>query len=154
MEVEFAFLADAAEAPADSKLYVLGGGINEVGAPSFPATHGALALVVKIKLHPTECGRPHQIEIEFWDPDGRLTGPSLSGELFAERDQRHPTRPQYVQLVVNMIGLPLPAPGDYDFHIIVNRQHLKTIPLYVEQIDELAQEPPDAKNGDDSNGVL
>lgn len=142
MEVEFAFLADAAEAPAGSKLYVLGGGIEEIGARVFPATHPHLVFVLKLKLHPAECNRTHALEIEFWDPDGRRLDPAISGQFSAVRDEAFPTRPRFVQLLFNMIGLQLPAPGDYDFHVVVNGQHLKTVPLYVQMLPEPMVEPP------------
>jgi hypothetical protein len=133
MEIEFAFLADAAQAPSGSKLYVLGGGIDELAASAFPAIHPQMVLVLKLKVHPTECNRPHKLEVEFWDPDGRRLGPAISGEFAAQRDETNPTRPRFVQLLFNIAGLQLPAPGDYDFHIVVDGQQMKTVPLYVYQ---------------------
>jgi hypothetical protein len=133
VEVEFAFIADAAEVASNQKLYVLGGGLEAIFAPSFPATHPHMSLVLKLKIHPVECDRTHALQIEFWDPDGQRLEPSISGEFGAQRDTEHPTRPRYVQLVVNLVQMTLPSAGDYDFHIVVNGQHLKTVPLYVHQ---------------------
>ncbi len=147
MEVEFAFLADAAEAPLGSKLYVLGGGIDELGARSFPATHPHMVFVLKLKLHPAECNRTHALEIEFWDPDGRRLEPTIRGQFSASRNDAYPTRPRFVQLLFNLIGLQLPAPGDYDFHIVVNSQHLKTVPLYVQQVNDVSAPPSATGNG-------
>ena len=131
MEIEFAFLADAAEVPPNHKLYVMGGGLDKLYARSFPATHPQLAFVLKLRVHPVECERPHKLEIQFWDPDGRRLSPEIRGEFTAQRDPESSTRPTFVQLVFNIVGLQLPGPGDFDFHIVVNGQHLKTVPLYV-----------------------
>jgi len=134
MELEFALLADAAASPPDGKLYILGGGFDQIRAQQFPATHGSIALVVKLRLHPTECNRQHTLEIELWDPDGNQAGPAISGEFSAQRNPDSPTRSSYVQLVFNIIGLQFPSAGEYEFHIIVNEQHLKTIPLSITAI--------------------
>lgn len=56
MHVEYAFLADAAEAPTTGKLYVLGGGIDELIVPRLPAVHRRLSLVAKLRPDATECG--------------------------------------------------------------------------------------------------
>jgi hypothetical protein len=139
VEVEYAFLADAADAPPGGKLYALGVGIDQIRTREFPTTHALLAFVVKLKLHPTECDRTHNLEIELWDPDGQRLTPRLSGEFGAARNPEHPTRPVLVQMVLNLFGTTFPRPGEYEFHIIVNHHHLKTVPLYVEQAD--AAEP-------------
>lgn len=132
MEVEFAFLADAADAPLGGKLYVLGAGINELGAAKFPTAHPTLVLVLKLRLHAAECERSHRLEIQFWDADGTRLPPEMSAEFTAAQHPRYKTRDVFVQMVLNIIGLPLPAPGEYDFHIVVDDRHLKTLPLYVQ----------------------
>lgn len=142
MEVEYAFLADAADAPPSGKLYVLGGGFDQISAHSFPAVHLYMSLVVKLRLHPTECDRQHRIEIELWDQDGQSVGPKLNAEFSARRHANNPTRPVFVQLVLSAIGQQFPRPGSYDFHIVVNGQHLKTVQLYLEQVANPASTGP------------
>lgn len=134
MEVEYAFLADAADSPMPGgKLYLLGAGFDEISAPTFPAVHPYMVFVAKIKLHPSECGRRHSLEIELWDPDGQRLGPQVRGEVQMERSQAHPTRPAFVQVMFQMFGTVFPRPGTYEFHTIVNGQHMKTVALYVGQ---------------------
>ncbi len=144
MEVEFAFLADGAQAAPDGKMYVLGGGIDRIFAQSFPARHPFLALVVKLKLHPSECERPHKLEIELWDRDGRRMGPHVEGGFTATRQPK--MRPGSVQLVLNFMNAEFPKPDDYEFHILVDGQHRKTLPLYVEPLEG----PADAARADDA----
>jgi hypothetical protein len=38
-EIEYAFLADAAETPPGQKFHVLGGGIARIGGRTFPLRH-------------------------------------------------------------------------------------------------------------------
>lgn len=134
MQVEYAFLADAAQVSSDNKLSVLGAGIDELRAERFPATHLLIAFVVKLKLHPTECGREHHLEIELWDPDGQHVAPPMAGSFTAGRVADDPTRPVFVQMVLNLFQAQFPRPATYEFHVIVDRQHLKTVPLYVGQV--------------------
>lgn len=134
MDVEYAFLADAAETPPNGKLYVLGGGFDEIRAPQFPVTHSYLSLVVKLRFHPAECDRLHRLEIELWDPDGQRLGPHLKTEVAAPRRPHAPTRPSHAQIVLNMVGIQFPRPGEYAFHILVNGQHLRSVPLYLERV--------------------
>lgn len=137
MEVEFAFLADAAEATPNQKLYVLGGGIEKLYAPSFPATHPSIALVVKIRLHPIECDRAHQLLIELWGPNAQRVGPTISGEVSAQRDADDPARSRSVPLVLNILSLQFAEPGEYTFQIVLNGQHMKSVPLIVHELTTL-----------------
>ncbi len=130
MEVEFAFLADAAQ--AESKLYILGAGIEAIRAQQFPAAHPYMSFVLKLRLHPTECDRQHRLEIEVWDPDGNRIGPQLSSQFSAGRHATDPTRPVFVQTVLNIVGMEFSKAGAYAFHIIVNGQHAKTVDLHLE----------------------
>lgn len=137
MEVEFAFLADAAEATPNQKLYVLGGGIEKIYAPSFPATHPSISLVVKLRLHPIECDRVHHLEIELWGPNAQRLGPTVSGDVMAQRDADDPARPRSVPLVLNILSLHIPEPGEYIFQIVLNGQHMKSVPLIVHELTTL-----------------
>src|SRR5207245_8234257 len=56
---------------SDLKLYILGGGISWIGVPSFPMAHASLALALNFLFTPSECGRPHTLEVRLLDPDGR-----------------------------------------------------------------------------------
>lgn len=133
MEVEYAFLADAAATPPDNKLYILGGGIDNIQVGQAPLVHPALALVVKLKLHAMECDQQHHLRIELWDEDGQAIGPQVGGEFSATRSTM-PSRPSFVQLVINFVGQHFPRFGSYTFNIAVDGQVLKVVPLYIDRI--------------------
>jgi hypothetical protein len=133
MEVEYAFLADAAQSSSDGKLYVLGGGFDEIRAAKFPAVHPQMALVLKLSLHPSECEREHKTRIELWDADGNRVGPQLDAAFVAARRTDRPASDVYVQLVLNMLQTQFPKPGMYGFQISVDERHLKTVSLGIIQ---------------------
>lgn len=137
MEIELALLADAASTPPDGKLYILGGAFEELRATTFPVTHPAMSLVLRLKLHPTECDREHRLTIELWDTEGQRIGPQLAGPFRAQRRQDYPGRHSYVSLVFNLLGLQFAAPGEYNFHISVNGQHMRTVSLHLVKIETL-----------------
>lgn len=132
MQIEYAFLADAAQVSSDGKLFVLGGGIDRIFATSFPATHPLMTLVIKLQLHPSECEREHGLQVELWDSDGQPIGPRVSGNFSANRQERG--RLSYVQTVLNLHNVQFSVGGDYAFQVVVDGQHLKTVPLYVELV--------------------
>ncbi len=142
MEVEYAFLADFAQTGPDGKLHVIGGGIDRIFAAQFPARHGLLSLVVKLKLHATECDRPHKLEIQLWDKDGKRLGPQIDGEFTAQKQPK--MRPGTLQTVLNLFGMDFPKADEYEFHIIIDGQHRKAVPLYVERIEDIEQPGPHA----------
>ena len=147
MEIEYAFLADAAQVASDNKLYALGAGIDELRVGGFPALQVALSLVVKLRLHPTEADREHRLEIQIWDQDGKQIAPAVGGGFSAQRRDDAPVRPVYVQTVLNIFGLVFQQPGAHEFHVIVNDQHLKAVPLYVGENPpppEMAQQESDS----------
>lgn len=134
MQVEFAFLADAAQISTDGKLYVLGAGIDQINVPEIPALIVSIFLVVKLGLQPTECDRPHTLEVLEWDPDGKPVIQPLSIPFSASRHPSKPTHQVFVQLLANMVNQRFERPGEFGFYIIVDGIQLKAIPLLVQQI--------------------
>ena len=81
-EIDFAFLADAAETQPGQKFHVLGGGITRIGGRTFPLRHPHLALVVGLLVTAPETEREHELRIVLLDPDGaEVTG--ATGSLVA-----------------------------------------------------------------------
>ena len=81
-EIDYAFLADAAETQPGQKFHVLGGGITRIGGRTFPLRHPHLALVVGLLVTAPETEREHELRIVLLDPDGHeVTG--ATGSLVA-----------------------------------------------------------------------
>ena len=127
-EVEFAFLADAAEAPPGQKFNVLGGGVTQIGGPVFPLRHPHIALIVCLSVTIPEFNREHEVRIALLGPEGEeISG--AQGSIVAQGTGDG--RDTVVTFAVDLWSLTFPAPGDYSFRILVNGSERKALPLAV-----------------------
>jgi hypothetical protein len=134
MELIYVIPADAAEAGPGGKFSLLGGGIENIYAPAFPAVQPGLALVVRLRVLASEAEQDHKFSIGIIGPkDFRVT----SGDIAEFR----PTplhgvsdRPLTVNLILNMPLLVFPEPGTYHFHLYVDSQEVGMFPLDVQKI--------------------
>lgn len=131
MELSYAFVADSAQY-VDGKLYALGGDFDTIVAPKFPATHPALALVLKLRVQPLECARRHQLRVALIDADGKPIQNEIKLEFEPQVDSQHPSRAVGVGLVTNYLVLKFPTAGSYAFHVLVDDIELGTLPFYTE----------------------
>jgi hypothetical protein len=69
-DIEYAFLADAADARPGKKFAVLGGGVSRIGGPEFPLHHPHLALVVGLLVTAPELNAQHDLRFLVLAPDG------------------------------------------------------------------------------------
>lgn len=86
-DIDYAFLADAAETSPGQKFNVLGGGISRIGGPSFPLRHPHLALVVSLIVTAPELDHEHEIRFVLLDPDGGEVA-SATSQLVARGPSR------------------------------------------------------------------
>lgn len=132
MDLDFAFLADSADV-ANGKLYVMGGAFDTIHVQSFPATHPALAVILRLLLKPHDLDRKHQLEIQLLDADGHKIA-SAPGELSVAKSPDSPSGwKQPFLLPLRFLNTPFQKPGHYSIEILVNDTMLKTIPLRVVQ---------------------
>src|SRR5919197_3763966 len=125
-EIDFAFLADAAETSPGQKFHVLGCGITRIGGRSFPLRHPHLALVVALTVTSPETEREHELRIVLLDPDGReVTG--ATGSLVARG--HGDGRDAVLTFSIDLWNLTSPSPGDYSFRLLVNGSERKRLPL-------------------------
>ena len=131
-EIDFAFLADAAETQPGQKFHVLGGGVSRLGGRTFPLQHPHLALVLGLLVTAPEVDREHEIRFVLLDPDGAEVAGG-AGRLVARGhgDGRDAT----LTFSIDLWNLTFPAPGDYSFRILVNGSERKRLPLLVSAPD-------------------
>jgi hypothetical protein len=129
-EIEYAFLADAAEAQPGQKFNVLGGGISRLSGPSLPFTHPHLSLVVGLRLTAAERNREHEISFVVTAPDGATVAES-AGRVVAHG----PADPIDVvlTLAVDLWNLTLASAGEYAVRILVGGSERKRLSLVVTQ---------------------
>jgi hypothetical protein len=127
-EIDYAFLADAAQTAPGQKFHVIGGGVNRLGGRTFPLRHPHLALVVGLRVTSPETDRQHEIRFVLLDPDGREVA-GATGNLVAhgQADARDST----LTFSIDLWNLVFPAAGDYSFRLLVNGSELKRLPLVV-----------------------
>ncbi len=129
-EIDFAFLADAAETLPGQKFHVLGGGISRIGGPSFPLRQPHICLVVGLLVTGAELDHEHQIRFVLLDPDGReVTG--ATGGLVAHG--HGDGRDNIITFSIDLWNVTFPAPGDYSVRIVVNGSERKRLPLLLVQ---------------------
>ena len=148
-DIDFAFLADAAETIPGQKFHVLGGGIARIGGRRFPLRHPHLALVIGLQVTAPETDREHDIRFVLLDPDGaEVAGATGSLVARSQRDGRDAT----LTFSIDLWNLTFPAPGDYSFRILVNGSERKRLPLLLLAPPEHGGEGSDAvgtRPGDD-----
>ena len=131
MEVDFAFLADAAEA-VNGKIYVIGGAFDTIWANSAPLNHPHLSFIAKLLLSPAELGRHHQIELKIVNEDGKTAAPPITAQLnVAKNENLQRGWKQGHIFVLNFGNLRFENFGDYSFEIVVNNSSLKNVALHI-----------------------
>ncbi len=131
MQVDFAFLADAAVATPDGKISAIGLGFEDIGVPDFPATLQNMAFAVRLFIHPAECDREHTLSIQLWNPDGAIMDVHVEATFTSAKKVTNPTGNASLLLVLNLRDTVFPVPGSYAFHVIVDGTHLKEVPLHL-----------------------
>ena len=136
-EIEYAFLADAAEVQPGQKFHVLGGGVTRVSGAALPLRHPHLSLVVGLRLTTLERNREHDMGFVVMAPDGSEVS-SSSGKVVAHG----PPDPSDVILTiaVDLWNLTFTVGGEYSVRILVDGSERKRIPLQVAQTREPAPE--------------
>ncbi len=132
MELDFAFLADAAEVTG-GKLYVMGGAIDTFWVQSLPVTLPRITLALRLLLSPAETGRQHNLEIILLDEDGKKLN-NLNGNFNVERSAGlAPGMRQPFCVALNFFNLRFDKMGGCSIEILVNGTSLKSVPLRVVQ---------------------
>jgi hypothetical protein len=132
MELDFAFLADAADVSM-GKLFVMGGAFDTIHVGAFPASHPTLAVVFRLLLSPNDLDRKHKLEILLLDADARHIA-SANGELMVAKAPEAPAGwKQAVILPLRFFNVPFKEAGHYSIEILADGAMLKAIPLRVIQ---------------------
>lgn len=137
-EIDFAFLADAAETLPGQKFHVLGGGITRIGGHAFPLRQPHLCLVVGLVVTATEVGREHDIRFVLLDPDGHEVA-GATGTLLAQGSGDG--RDANVTFSIDIWNVTFPAPGDHSIRILVNGSERKRLPLLLQARPDLPDGP-------------
>ena len=124
-DIDFAFLADAAETLPGQKFHVLGGGISRIGGAAFPLRQPHLCLVVGLVVTAPEIGREHEVRFALLDAEGHEVA-GATGTILAQgsSDGRDAT----ITFSIDLWNVTFPTPGDYSIRILVNGSERKRLP--------------------------
>jgi hypothetical protein len=135
-DIEFAFLADAAQARPGEKFHVIGGGVSRLGSRTFPFRHPHLALVVALSVTAPETGREHEVRFVLLDPDGG----ELAGAGGVLRVGPPPdTRDSVLTFAIDLWNVAFERPGDHSLRILVDGSERKRLPLLVTELPPQVQ---------------
>jgi hypothetical protein len=118
MKIEYALLADAAQA-VGGKIFILGGGWNVYRSPNYPAPV-QLAVAIGIGFNSNEIGSRHPLKIVIADEAGVPVVPEFTGQI--ETGQPAPDLPKEVPVKVPLawnVSFAVPRPGRYGIVISV-----------------------------------
>ena len=109
--------------------HVIAAGIDTILKDEVPSGQN-VGLLMRVGFTRNECGRPHRVEVIFQDEDGERLA-QIVGVVQPEWPEGVPPNWTSGALAGLNLGVPLPRFGVYAFEILVNDNHLKTIPLRV-----------------------
>ena len=130
-DIEFAFLADAADARPGSKFGILGGGVDRIGGQTFPLIHPHIALVIGLTVTAAELRREHEIRFTLLDQQGKeMTSGTANIVAHGENEGRDTV----LTFAVDLWNLNFPVPGDYSFRLLIDGSERKRLPLAISQL--------------------
>ncbi len=137
MELAFLHIADYASVTKDDKLNVMGI-FSAINAPSFPAPHPEMHVVAQLAADPAEYGRQFQVTIKLLDEDA-------SHELVNFNVPATVPNGHGLQVTMNftlrLVNVVFPAPGTYEFVVLVDGDQKGSASLYVNAIQPPTQNP-------------
>lgn len=131
MRLDWALLANAAEAPPNGLVYILGAGFDTLVRDSFPTPFGGV-IVIRVQTTRLETERPHKIEVHCSDEDGKAVLPQPITINLAARQvpAEYPHGWDLAaNIVMNLQTVPINRPGFYNFEILIDDQQVRTLPF-------------------------
>jgi len=127
MEIQLGLICDYANVSSEGKLNVMGI-FDRIRASAFPAVHPLMQLVLVFSASAAEKGRDKQIQVRLLDEDGESLM-DVGGHVTVP-DTPGPT--VQLQHIYALQMLQFNGPGSYAFHVLINEDTKRVIPLVVE----------------------
>lgn len=135
MRLDTVLFADAASA-IGGKLYIHGGGITRIEAPTFPWTHPQLAIVVRLEVEDRDRERwaveAPMLSVALRDPDGKDLIETVALPLRGDLPPPSGTEePRYLHMVLTAGPLEFAREGVFELELGLGEEPLRTVPLFV-----------------------
>lgn len=124
MEIISAMLADAATA-FDGKLYVHGGGWDQLIVRQFPAAHPTMTLVMLLVADASEAPGTGELRVQLVDEDGNDAGVGAAAAMGLGHSPLHkPGQRSLAPIAIPFNGIRFEKAGTYEFRVFWNGQPL------------------------------
>ena len=136
LEVRIFTLADHVATPPDGKMYISGGGVDQMFLTQIPGVLGPLALAVRLRVPWHMTSERISVQVRVLSADRAPLGPDPAMRADIEVGRPPGTRPGDeigVGLAVPLTGFPVEEEGSIFFHLIVNDTTLSVLPLKVQR---------------------
>ena len=137
MNAVLAVVCDYALIDQNGKLSVIGI-FERIWVDRFPAVHPRLHLVLRLKGKRTEIG-DHPVRIVLYDPEGREV---LHSDGMVQIGEPPAGVTEVEAGAVLAFDVPLERPGTYSFDIMIDGNHLSSVPVAVSQMPAQAPQSP------------
>ncbi|HLF70407.1 MAG TPA: hypothetical protein VI541_05565 [Actinomycetota bacterium] len=132
MEVDYAFIAESADAQ-NGLFYVVRGGTDVWYVPAgstYPLPIGPMSLVIRLSGERSEIGRQLPVSFTIVDADGRPIGIEGNGEIVFGEHGVDRTRTGGALLHFRL-GFAVPAQGAFIFQLFSDGQRLCQVPFWI-----------------------
>ncbi len=131
MRLDWALLANAAEAPPNGLVYILGAGFDTLIRDQYPTPFGGV-IVLRLQSTRLETERPHKVEVHCSDEDGKpvLAAPVVLNLPARQVPQDYPQGWDLsASIVINLTTVLIERPGFYRFEILIDDHQVRTLPF-------------------------
>jgi len=120
MEITSAMLADAASA-FDGKLYVHGGGWDQLVVRQFPTAHPTMTLVMLLAADASEAPGTGELRVQLVDEDGNDVGVGAAAAMGIGMSPLHkPGQKTLLPIAIPFNGIRFEKAGTYEFRVFWN----------------------------------
>lgn len=127
MEVSLALLADCANISREGKLNIMGI-FDRINAPSLPAAHPQMQLILNMEADRSEADRDHKLEVELIDADGNKLFRIEGNIKFGPPPPGERVRANHI---IQLNNLQFSRFGVHEFKILINNEVRRSVPLHI-----------------------
>ena len=132
MRLHYTIFADAAEVAQSGKLGMLGGNVDVLRLPTFPALVSPLVAVISVDVDVAEADSLHQVYLELISPVGQnLLPKQVAAFSPLSNSPESAELPLRYLFIANLGGLIVPAAGMHWLRIVVDDAEVGKVPLLV-----------------------
>jgi hypothetical protein len=134
MEIAYAFLAENCEVMPDGRFHVFRGGLEGFLCENLPAIIPAIALVIRIKIPPSDRGKPHTLELEGIDPENQSFLPKAMTTIVPKDDPTPAERAIFHTFSANIGMVQFIKYGFHSFRMAIDGRSVGGLTFFVDPL--------------------